>query len=70
MELYFRYAGQSENTEINEKCADLALDIEFAEERKEKADVKIDVVGSIEKKVKLTLHKQGLYLNYFLKSII
>jgi len=45
-----RYAGQSENTEINDRCNDLGLDIEFSEERKEKADLQIDVVGSIEKK--------------------
>ena len=37
----------------------MGLDIEFSEERKEKADLQIDVVGSIEKKVKSTLHNLG-----------
>ena len=39
----------------------MGLDIEFSEERKEKADLQIDVVGSIEKKVKSTLHNLGYY---------
>ena len=54
-----RYLGQNENKEINEKCYDLELDIEDAEERYQKASEKSEVVRSIEKRVKTGLHKLG-----------
>ena len=47
-----RYIGQSEDIEAKEKCADLELDIEDADERKEKADEKILVLQAVEKKIR------------------
>ena len=50
-----RYIGQSENSEVKERCVDLELDIEFAEERKVKAEEKIAVLRSIEQKIRTNL---------------
>ena len=54
-----RYLGQNENTEINEKCYDLELDIEDAEERNQKANEKSGAVSNIDKRVKTGLHQLG-----------
>ena len=54
-----RYLGQNENKEINEKCYDLELDIEDAEERNQKAREKAESVSSIDKRVKTGLHQLG-----------
>ena len=56
---FHRYLGQNENKEINEKCYDLELDIEDAEERHQKANEKSEAVSNIDKRVKTGLHKLG-----------
>ena len=56
---FHRYLGQNENKEINEKCYDLELDIEDAEERHQKANEKSEAVSNIDKRVKTGLHNLG-----------
>ena len=54
-----RYLGQSEDRAINDKCLDIGYDIEDAEERKQKADDQTQMISSVDKKVRSSLHELG-----------
>ena len=56
---YPRYLGQSEDRAINDKCVDIGYDIEDAEERKQKADDQTQMISSVDKKVRSSLHELG-----------
>ena len=53
-----------------EKCTDLELDIEFAEERKQKAEEKIAVLRTIERKIRTNLLDLGQNLLWTRRFII
>ena len=54
-----RYLGQSEDRAINDKCVDIGYDIEDAEERKQNASNETQMISSIDKKVRSSLHDLG-----------
>ena len=53
--LLFRYLGQNENKELQEKFIDIELDIEFANEERDKHEAKMDVIMLKEKPIQKSL---------------
>ena len=60
--MVLRYLGQSENREIQERMKDIELDIEEAEEKKNKANMVLLFISSLDQESTYFIYNLYMYM--------